>query len=57
MAKTSIIIFYRRKLGCFRSFKDESNKIGVISDYVYPGITMNNNNKFDKKIKTARARS
>ena len=47
IGKTKIIELYRGKVRRFRSFKYGSDKIEVVSDYVYLGITKNYNNKLD----------
>ena len=50
--KTKIIVFSRGKVKRFPTFKYGKNTIiEVISDYIYLGITMNFNNKFNKAIK------
>ena len=49
--KTKIIVFSRGKVNRFPTFKYEDNTIEVVSDYIYLGITMNFNNKFNKAIK------
>ena len=51
IAKSKMIIFSRGKVRRFSSFKYAFDVIEVISDYVYLGITMNYNNKFDKAMK------
>ena len=49
--KTKIIVFSRGKVKRFPTFKYGDNTIEVVSDYIYLGITMNFNNKFNKAIK------
>ena len=49
--KTKIIKFSREKVKRFPTFKYGDNTIEVVSDYIYLGITMNFNNKFNKAIK------
>ena len=49
--KTKIIVFSREKVKRFPKFKYGKNTIEVVSDYIYLGITMNFNNKFNKAIK------
>ena len=49
--KTKIIVFSRGKVKRFPTFKYGKNTIEVVSDYIYLGITMNFNNKFNKAIK------
>ena len=49
--KTKIIVFSRGKVKRFPAFKYGDNTIEVVSDYIYLGITMNFNNKFNKAIK------
>ena len=51
IAKRKIIVFSRGKVRRFSSFKYGFDVIEVVSDYVYLGITMNYNNKFDKAMK------
>ena len=51
IAKSKIIVFSRGKEKRFSSFKYGFDVIEVVSDYVYLGITMNYNNKFDKAMK------
>ena len=51
IAKRKIIVFSRGKVKRFSSFKYGFDVIEVVSDYVYLGITMNYNNKFDKAMK------
>ena len=51
IAKSKIIVFSRGKVRRFSSFKYGFDVIEVVSDYVYIGITMNYNNKFDKTMK------
>ena len=51
IAKSKIIVFSRGKVRRFSSFKYGFDVIEVVSDYVYLGITMNYNNKFDKAMK------
>ena len=48
--KTKIIVFSRGKVKRFPTFKYGKNTIEVVSDYIYLGITMNFNNKFNKAI-------
>ena len=48
---TKIIVFSRRKVKRFPTFKYGGNTIEVVSDYIYLGITINFNNKFNKAIK------
>ena len=55
--KTKIIVFSRGKVKRFPTFKYGKNTIEVVSDYIYLGITMNFNNKFNKAIKKTRSRS
>ena len=49
--KTKIIVFSRGKVKHFPKFKYGKNTIEVVSDYIYLGITMNFNQKFNKAIK------
>ena len=49
--KTKIIVFSRGKVKHFPTFEYGNNTIEVVSDYIYLGITMNFNNKFNKAIK------
>ena len=49
--KTKIIVFSRGKVKRFPTFKYGDNTIEVASDYIYFGITMNFNTKFNKAIK------
>ena len=49
IAKRKILVF--SKIRRVRSFKYGFDIIEVVSDYVYLGITMNYNNKFDKAMK------
>ena len=49
--KTEIMVFSRGKVKRFPRFKYGDNTIEVVSNYVYLGITMNFNNKFNKAIK------
>ena len=49
--ETKIIVFSRGKVKYFPTFKYGDNIIEVVSDYIYPGITMNFNNKFNNAIK------
>ena len=51
IAKSKIIVFSRGKVRRFSSFKYGFDVIEVVSDYLYLGITMNYNNKFDKAMK------
>ena len=53
--KTKILVL-SRKVKRFSMFKYGDNTIEVASDYIYLGITMNFNNKFNKALKT-RSRS
>ena len=53
IAKSKIIVFSRGKVRRFSSFKYGFDVIEVVRDYVYLGITMNYNNKFDKAIKNS----
>ena len=53
IAETKIITFSRDKMGRFRYFRYGSDIIEFISDYVYLGINMNYNNKFDKAMKNS----
>ena len=55
--KTKIIVFSRGKVKRFPTFKYGKNTIEVVSDYIYLGITMNFNNKFNKAIKKTKSRS
>ena len=54
MAKRKMIVFSRGKVRRFSSFKYGFDVIEVVGDYVYLGITMNYNNKFDKAMKKNR---
>ena len=47
---TKIIVFSRGKVKRFPTFKYGNNTIEVVSYYIYLGITMNYNNKFNKAI-------
>ena len=50
--QTKIIVFSRGKVKRFStSFKYGDNTIEVISDYIYLGITINFNSKFNKAMK------
>ena len=49
--KTKIIVFSRGKVKRFPTFKYGNNTIEVASDYIYLGITINFNNKFNTAIK------
>ena len=49
--KTKIIVFSRGKVKRFPTLKYGDNTIEVVSDYIFIGITMNFNNKFNKVIK------
>ena len=49
--KTKNIVFSRGKVKRFPTFIYGDNTIKVVSDYIYLGITMNFNNKFNKAIK------
>ena len=51
IGKNKIIVFSRGKVRHSSSFKYRFDVIQVVSDYVYLGITMNYNNKFDKAMK------
>ena len=48
--KTKIIVFYQGKVKRFPTFKYGNNTIEVVSDYIYLGITIILNNKFNKAI-------
>ena len=50
IAKSKIIVFSGGKVRRFSFFKYGFDVIEVVSGYVYLGITMNYNNKFDKAI-------
>ena len=49
--KTKIIVFSRGKVRRIPTFHYGCDVVEVVSDYVYLGITMNYNNKFEKAIR------
>ena len=50
-SKTKIVIFSRGKVRKFPVFKFGNDSIEVVDDYIYLGVTINYNGKFDKAMK------
>ena len=50
-SKTKIVIFSRGKVRKFPVFKFGNDNIEVVDDYIYLGVTINYNGKFDKAMK------
>ena len=48
ITKTKIIVFSRGKVRRTPTFHYGTHVVEVVSDYVYLGITMNYNNKYEK---------
>ena len=51
ITKTKIIVFSRGKVRRTPTFHYGTHVVEVVSDYVYLGITMNYNNKYEKSIR------
>ena len=48
--KTKVVIFSRGKIRKFRKFTFAGEQVEVVPEYIYLGIVMNYNNKFNKAI-------
>ena len=49
-SKTKVVIFSRGKVRKFPLFKFGSDTIEVVDDYIYLGVTINYNGKFEKAM-------